>query len=290
VELFPYWVNASDYKDTNESFDLVALQSTELHEAVNSITLDPTVLGKLSSELKFIAKGMGVQLPFLPVHGEEEERLFVHLILNAAAGFDADEMALRWCNHIDGLTIFPKLPVYLRVYHGIYLKNERVKDAVKVMKSHVELLETINQELVPPDIASTNEREGFIMDGIETEEAIAAATDHEEDLPSIASTGWPVVPPPSVMPPPEMIARKPVGMGPPVVAGTVIGLITEAQDAPMYRGDGQRGKDSKPRAERQCKRCKEYAGPNATTCKGGKGGSKGGCQYFDENGEARTSE
>jgi hypothetical protein len=43
--LFPYWVNASDYNDMDESFDLlVALQSTELHEAVDSIALvDPNV-------------------------------------------------------------------------------------------------------------------------------------------------------------------------------------------------------------------------------------------------------
>jgi hypothetical protein len=67
VTLFPYWVNAIDYKDTDGSFDLAALQSTELYQAVNSIALAvPNVLDKLSSELKFIAKRMGVRLPFLP--------------------------------------------------------------------------------------------------------------------------------------------------------------------------------------------------------------------------------
>jgi hypothetical protein len=66
VLLFLYWVNASDYKDTNESFDLVAFQSTELHEAVNGIILDDTnVLDELSSELTFIAKGYGCSIAFL---------------------------------------------------------------------------------------------------------------------------------------------------------------------------------------------------------------------------------
>jgi hypothetical protein len=112
-------------RKTDESFDLVALQSTELQEAVNSIVLvDPSVLGKLSSELKFIAKGMGVQLPFLPVLAKEEKMLFVNLILKMTGGFDADAMALLWCKFVDGVTIFPKLPVYLREYHGIYLKTE----------------------------------------------------------------------------------------------------------------------------------------------------------------------
>jgi hypothetical protein len=51
-------------------------------------------LGKLSSENKFIAKGVGVQLPFLPVLRKEEQQLFVNLILKTTAGFDADAMAL----------------------------------------------------------------------------------------------------------------------------------------------------------------------------------------------------
>ena len=76
VTLFPYLVNTSDYKDTDESFDLAALQSTELHEAVNSIAVaDSNGLNKLSSELNFIAKGMGLQLPFLPVLAKEEKLL-----------------------------------------------------------------------------------------------------------------------------------------------------------------------------------------------------------------------
>jgi hypothetical protein len=70
----------------DESFDLVVLQPTELHEAVNSIALaDPKVLDKVWSELKFLAKGMvshmSVQLPYLPVLAKEEKLLFVYLVL-----------------------------------------------------------------------------------------------------------------------------------------------------------------------------------------------------------------
>jgi hypothetical protein len=273
VALFPYWVNASDYKDTDESFDLVALHSTDLHEAVNSIAVNPDVFGKLSSELKFIAKGMGVQLPFLPVYGKEEMQLFVHLILNGTEGFDADQMALRWCDHVDGVSIFPKLPVYLREYHGVYLKNTRVKDAVKAMKSDVEFLDALNKELVPPDLAN-DETEVCAVDGIEPEEAVVFV-------------GWQEVPLPSAMPQPERIAQRPVGMGPPMVGGTLIGLMMEAPDATPFRNSGQRGKDSKPRAPRQSKRCKLYNGPNAFTCRGGKPGPNSGadaCQYFLEDG------
>jgi hypothetical protein len=45
--------------------------------------------------------------------------------------------------------------------------------------------------------------EGCAMNGIETEEGIAVATDGE---------GWPVGPLPSVMPRSETITRKPVDM------------------------------------------------------------------------------
>ncbi len=36
------------------------------------------------------------------------------------------------CEYVDGVTIFPKLPVYLREYHDIYLENMRVKDPVNL--------------------------------------------------------------------------------------------------------------------------------------------------------------
>jgi hypothetical protein len=92
------------------------------------------------------------------------------------------------------------------------------------------------------------------------------------------------------------------GHGPPIVLGTVICLITEAPDAPICRDTGQWGKDSKPRAKRQCHCCKVYDGPNTATCRCGNSGSKSGAatcrggncgsksgaaayQYFGENGK-----
>jgi hypothetical protein len=78
-------------------------------------------------------------LPFLPVHGEDETKLFVRLVLVVDGTFDADCMALEWCKFVDGKTIFPKLPVYLRAYFDRYLRNRRVQDAVSGMKSNIEL-------------------------------------------------------------------------------------------------------------------------------------------------------
>jgi hypothetical protein len=44
--LYPYWVNSSDWKDTDESFDVVVLHSSDLHDAVLAIKIDPKVLRK----------------------------------------------------------------------------------------------------------------------------------------------------------------------------------------------------------------------------------------------------
>jgi hypothetical protein len=107
---------------------------------------------------------MGVQLPFLPVLAKEEKLLFVALILKTTGGFDADAMALLWYGYVDGVIIFPKLPLYLRECHGIDLKNGRVKDAVKAMKSDVELLDALNKELVPPDQANDDDEELCAME------------------------------------------------------------------------------------------------------------------------------
>jgi hypothetical protein len=92
------------------------------------------------------------------------------------------------------------------------------------------------------------------MGGIDTEEAIGGAIAGENH--PVVLTGWPLVPLPSVMPRSEGIARKPLGIGPPVVGGTFIGLITEAPEASSYRSRGQRGSDLKPLAKRKCQRCK----------------------------------
>jgi hypothetical protein len=157
-----------------------------------------------------------------------------------------------------------------------------VKDAVKAMKSDAALLDALNNELVPPNLAY-DDREDCVMEGIETEEDVAAATGDGEHLP-IASTlpGWPEGPLPSVMPRPEMNALRPTGMGPPTVGGTVIGVVAEAP--PEYRAQGRRQKDSKPRASRTYRRCGEYGGQNAAECKGGKAGGVATCEHFSELG------
>jgi hypothetical protein len=75
---------------------------------------------KLSREMKYVAKCEGLDILFVPIHSKKEKQLFTKLGLTVidanGAVIDFDAMALEWCNHVDGINIFPKLPVYLRTY------------------------------------------------------------------------------------------------------------------------------------------------------------------------------
>jgi len=62
-------------------------------------------------------------------------------------------MAVNWCQHVDGVTIFPKLPVYLRTHHTAWTRNQRVKEAVRKAAPGEAVLARLNektqQELLP---------------------------------------------------------------------------------------------------------------------------------------------
>ena len=74
---------------------------------------------------------MNTKLPLLPVVGKEENRLFERLVLAAPQGpINFEQMAIEWCKKVDGVDIFPKLPVYLRTHYSKWQRNQRVCDAV----------------------------------------------------------------------------------------------------------------------------------------------------------------
>ena len=74
---------------------------------------------------------MNTKLPLLPVVGKEENRLFEKLVLSAPQGpINFEQMAIEWCKKVDGINIFPKLPVYLRTHYTKWQRNQRVRDAV----------------------------------------------------------------------------------------------------------------------------------------------------------------
>ena len=117
VLLYPHWSNSSDFIDTPEKFGTVRLHSDQLGQALKNIELDSSI--KFSGEKLYLCNRMDTPAPFLPVDGEDEIKLFNHLMLTLAK-FDAHQMAVEWCKYVDGKKIFPKLPIYLMPYHKIW--------------------------------------------------------------------------------------------------------------------------------------------------------------------------
>ena len=104
-----------------------------LGAAVDNIVLPLAPPGKpykLSPDEKYLCKMTKTKLPFVPVVRKEEKMLFNRMLLGMEGTPDFDKMAIDWCMHVDGVNIFPKLPVYLRRHYSNYLHSQQVRDAV----------------------------------------------------------------------------------------------------------------------------------------------------------------
>ena len=123
--MYKGWSNESDYERTTETFSVVPIHSDALGSAVSNIAAANLKDMKLTRNQAFMAKHAGVQVPFMPVHGECEMKLFTRLIANSTdAKPDLEQMALNWVKHVDGVDVFPKLPVYLRTYYTTWTRNQ----------------------------------------------------------------------------------------------------------------------------------------------------------------------
>jgi hypothetical protein len=87
IQLYPQWTNASDYIDTDESFDTIALQSASLHSKLEqkSKELGPV---KLTREQQYICQAMGTSLPFLPFVTDQESKAYAKFVLDRKEGED----------------------------------------------------------------------------------------------------------------------------------------------------------------------------------------------------------
>jgi hypothetical protein len=257
VLYIPSWSNASDYVATSEVFDTVPLHSDALEAAILAIKIDspPT----LTSDQRYICKVMGTKLPLLPVYGEKECALFNRLML-AAENVDFDQMALDWCIYVDGIDIFPKLPVYLRNHFSSWQHNVRVRDAVKKLDVSLQNLHAINAATLSP-LTIDGGHAG--QEDLSHHEEIVVRVEHHTSIPSF---------------PADMIPTTEQQMI--VIGGTNISLIqNNTTGAPQIkRARGDRGADSKKRKARKCGKCLENKSNFASTCKGRGGREK--CEHF----------
>ena len=143
VFLFKDWARPSSFGDTPEQFGTIRLHSDELHLALHAIKLDSQKV-KLTRTMKYLGDRMDVPYAPVPMHTEEEYKLFSKLILDGAGTVDFDKIAIKWCDHVDCINIFPKLPVYLRVHHTQFLKNRRSKELSEQSAVEAEKLKQFN--------------------------------------------------------------------------------------------------------------------------------------------------
>lgn len=230
--LFPHWSNSSEYVTTDESFDVVALQSEEVQEALQARCQEIAPLPKLTRELQYQCKAMGTPLPFLPFSTPEEKMQFstyLNSLQSPIATIDDTKAAIDWCAFVDGQKIMPKLPCHIRVYIRTWMNNQRSKDVLKRSKSGREKLDELNS----------------------IEQADAAPN---QPIP---------LPPAIPQPQPGAMHNDPYT----IVANSVIGEIPISQVAKRKRGN--RGKDKvEKRRPRRCRMCLEMGGLNFATCKG----------------------
>ena len=291
--LYPNWSNASDFRDTDESFGAVALHNQPLHDAVDAAyerikkdeemaIEEATTDGmskaerkcaiakiprmKLTSDQKHIAGSMGVPIPFLPFHGEKEHKARARFLLDPATPKDDEARAIAWCELVDGIDVMPKLAVHFRNAAKQIERNERIKRAVRNARDASAMLSALNAATLQP-----------------AQEATIQAEDQSSETPNSNNLPGGFVAPRQhgALQPPIPAARAVVPTQ--IVGGTSIGTSNHST-AQVARRHGQRGNDAKKRAPRTCKNCKKYGGPSET-CKGR--GPRGLCQHFHEDGTSK---
>jgi hypothetical protein len=245
--LYPDWSNASDYKETDESFDTQAIHSQKLHSALknrcNEMSQEEKAKVKLTSDQKYICRMMGIELPFLPFATVEEYSAYNAFVIDGIPS-DEDDAAVAWCKYIDGVNIFPKLPVHLRSYRDRWERNQRVKDAVKRAKTGSDKLNELNEVLVP----ALDERQNVAQQHAAPAQALPAVT-------------------------PQAMSEEPYV----VTAQTSIGNLPCNSFVQTSRV-GKRGKDVAKRSSRRCGTCIRKSCLNASVCLGR--GRPPLCEYF----------
>ena len=107
-----------------------------LQQRLSSISAETKSKWKLTPDQRHLCRRLNLELPFLPVDTNEEIQLFGNLAVThynthgANSDLDYDQMAIDWCNSIDGIAIFPKLPVYLKNYAPRMKAKLFIKDSL----------------------------------------------------------------------------------------------------------------------------------------------------------------
>jgi hypothetical protein len=144
---------------------------------------------------------------------------------------DYDALAIEWCKYVNGTTIFPKLPVYLKQHHTVWQKNQRIKDALAKIQPSID---SLNAMFETPAYAHQPE--------IDAAAAAARAV----------ATAYQVVQHIALpQPPPAMMAARADAIM--SVAGMHVGAALNR--ATRHVTGRKRGRDRKPDGEKRVRTC-----------------------------------
>ena len=256
---FPTWSAESDYERTPERFGTVPLHSEQLGNAVAKID-DSKLQGMdLTRTEQYLARCTGVECPFLPVTTKEEKALFSRLVgATSQQALDHDSMAIEWCNHVDGKTVFPKLPVYLRTYEATWKKNRAAQSAVGAAAAGRAVVQQVMDKTAHS--GAMQQPQQYVP--LPAARIVNVCDEGERVIGGIAVQGR--------------------AAPPPALAGAAVQVHVGG-------GRKKRGRPKGSTAPRHCKRCRQFKGPNAGKCRGrtGRHGASG-CEYFDALGAPLT--
>ena len=288
----PSWPNTADFAATSERFGTVPIHSEvlgkELAKLKDKFTptgqkqLTAEAIRKFTTDQRFLCLRMGTIAPFLPVYGEKECRLFDSLIRTTCNDLNMDKMAIEWCTHVDGVDIFPKLPVYLRTHYSSWIHSENVRQAVKSAAKGDAALKMLNdatlRELVPSTAAATAATTSTTVTLPLSIYPISVSTARSQistplsaDI-ELQQLGTSIISPSTTGVLPSRPAFIPFGQHPPIPAAinptpendaVIVGGIMVSNYAEQLvhtsKGSRKRGGrqiDQKQRAARRCKTCK----------------------------------
>ncbi|KAL3911438.1 MAG: hypothetical protein SGARI_001647 [Bacillariaceae sp.] len=162
-----------DYADTEESFVTVPLHDKTLDDALKAkaaeLGVDKRETKKAFDDEAFISRAWNVPIPFLP------EFIVFRELMQAVPTFNEKTMALRWIERVDGVNVYPKLPVQLKKYHKLWKKSRRVQDAMDDHRKEIaETLGRIERFVANADSNDEDDEEMPAADGGEASVAAAA--------------------------------------------------------------------------------------------------------------------
>ena len=266
--IYESWTPSILYRDTPETFVTVAIHSEELGEKLDRHWNEKVNREKvkLTPDQKFYCSQTGVPLPFLPVDGAHEYSLFNKLLHDHKGALDSHAIALLWIDHVDGISIFPKIPAHLRTYYKHWERNVRIKSAEKEMEPERQALERFQKKHSPVHAVAGN-------DSLSSPDERPAKKARARLHIGTQAVSFPAVRYPHQQVAPSAKALRDFQYS--VFAGNQL-VWRPDQDATLLMGPRKRGRkkgstDGKQRQQKMCRLCREQHGKSkefSSTCPG----------------------